>query len=186
MEERTKHNEIQPQCPPLTDTIFTESVPLIGEETVSLPPLTSEALAEDAKLPAGARGGGTGRISLAKDRVARLRRIVRDGEEINRRIERLREDLHQELPEVYHQQISGVARVADILGDIDRAFDRAAFFARGQAEVARRRLEEEDLPISFPRRQKETRDVTQSLAEESLPRLWDSFITADERAEEES
>ncbi len=121
---------------------------------------------------------------LSAARAARLRRIVRDGEEIARRLDRLREDLHREIPESYRSLERGSDRAADLLSDIRDAFDRAAFFAKGQAKQAADRLTQAEQPLRFmrPRTPPDERAAGEGT---QPPPLWKVFASGQGNAPDE-
>ncbi len=119
------------------------------------------------------------RPSLSLTRAARLRRIVRDGEEIVRRLERLHEDLQREIPEAYRAVERGSDRANDLLSDIQDAFDRTAFFASGQAQRATDQLNRAEQPVRFTRRRTSQDDRAAGEGTEAPP-LWNVFASEDE------
>ena len=114
--------------------------------------------------------------ALSATRASRLRRIVRNGEEIVRRLARMSEDLHREVPEAYHTMERGSDRAADLLSDIRDAFDRTAFFAKGQAKQAADRLMQADQPVRFTRPRK-TEAAPEAGEGSQPPPLWKLFAS---------
>ena len=118
------------------------------------------------------------------DRATRLRRIVKDGEDLAQIVERLRENLPAFLREQYAGLERGRDRADDKIGDIDRAFDTAAFYAGGQAEHARKQLEQDGRAVRFTRHRSGKDSNVNTDAEPHTGKdfsLWEAFARESNR-----
>jgi hypothetical protein len=159
-------DEAETSCNINSDLLVAIDIPRVPLETETI---SAPALGRTSLLPQ-AEG------NLSRSQAARLRRIVRDGTEVSHRLTRMKHDLSRELMDAPIRKERGDARTSDMLADIDRAFDIAMFFADGQADAARQRLERNAEPVVL-RRGEGLQASDQPQMNEATPRLWDLFVT---------